>query len=135
MTSLGAFVLIWGKVGRWKSKYWTEVTEYGTIAALHVFNQHFSIGSATTLSPLALEAAHIYWQQAGGPDTEMNGLTPCVLHQRLFDRGAFTLSKQLQFMVSDEANGSAGFREWKMRYHGEKLSFPKGSRTSQMRDT
>ena len=58
------------------------------------------------------------------PDTETNGLALCVLHQRLFDRGAFTLSKQLQIMVSDEAYGSAGFQEWLMRYHGEMLSFP-----------
>ena len=40
------------------------------------------------------------------------------------NRGAFTLSKQLQIMVSDEAYGSAGFQEWLMRYHGQMLSFP-----------
>ena len=74
--------------------------------------------------PIALEAVHIKWQQAGGPDTETNGLALCVLHQRLFDRGAFTLSKQLRIMVSNEANGSAGFQEWLMRYHGQTLSFP-----------
>ncbi len=47
-----------------------------------------------------------------------------MLHQRLFDRGAFTLSKQLQVMVSDEANGSEGFQEWLMRFHGQQLKFP-----------
>ena len=62
--------------------------------------------------------------KAGGPDVETNGLALCALHQRLFDRGAFTLSKQLQIMVSDEANGSAGFQEWLMRYHGQVLQFP-----------
>ena len=76
------------------------------------------------LLPVALEAAHIKWQQTGGPDTETNGLALCLLHQRLFDRGAFTLSKQLQIMVSDEAYGSAGFQEWLMGYHGEMLNFP-----------
>lgn len=74
--------------------------------------------------PVALEAAHIKWKQAGGPDTERNGLALCALHQRLFDRGAFTLSKQLQIMVSDEANGSAGFQEWLMRFHGQQLKSP-----------
>ena len=74
--------------------------------------------------PVALEAAHIKWQQAGGPDVETNGLALCALHQRLFDRGTFTLSKQLQIMVSDEANGSAGFQEWLMRFHGQELKFP-----------
>ena len=74
--------------------------------------------------PVALEAAHIKWQQAGGPDTETNGLALCVLHQRLFDRGAFSLSEQLHIMVSDEANGSEGFQEWLMRFHGQQLKFP-----------
>jgi len=74
--------------------------------------------------PVALEAAHIKWKQARGPDTQTNGLALCVLHQRLFDRGAFTLSKQLQVMVSDEANGSEGFQEWLMRFHGQQLKFP-----------
>ena len=27
-------------------------------------------------------------------------------------------------MVSDEANGSAGFQEWLMRYHGQTVGFP-----------
>ncbi len=74
--------------------------------------------------PIALEAAHVKWKQAGGPDIETNGLALCVLHQRLFDRGAFTLSKHLQVMVSDEANGSEGFQEWLMRFHGQQLKFP-----------
>lgn len=73
---------------------------------------------------VALEAVHIKWQQAGGPDVETNGLALCVLHQRLFDRGAFSLSDGLQIMVSDEANGSAGFQEWLMRFHGHQLKFP-----------
>ena len=76
------------------------------------------------LQPVALEAAHIRWKQAGGPDTETNGLALCVLHQRLFDRGAFTLSDQLQVMVSDEANGSEGFQGWLMRFHGQQIKFP-----------
>ena len=27
-------------------------------------------------------------------------------------------------MVSDDAHGTAGFDEWLMRFHGEKLNFP-----------
>ena len=41
---------------------------------------------------VALEAAHIKWHQAGGPDREENGIALCALHHKLFDRGAFTLS-------------------------------------------
>ncbi len=74
--------------------------------------------------PIALEASHIKWRQADGPDTEVNGLALCSLHHKLFDRGAFTLSEQLEIMVSDEANGSVGFEEWLMNFHGERINFP-----------
>ena len=76
------------------------------------------------LQPVALEAAHIKWHQAGGPDVEVNGLALCSLHHKLFDRGAFALSDKLEILVSDDAHGSAGFDEWLMRFHGEKLNFP-----------
>ena len=36
--------------------------------------------------PVALDAAHIRWHQAGGPDTESNGLALCVVHHKLFLR-------------------------------------------------
>ena len=74
--------------------------------------------------PVALEASHIKWRQAEGPDTEDNGLALCSLHHKLFDRGAFALSDQLEIMVSDEAHGSVGFDEWLMKFHGEKINFP-----------
>ena len=74
--------------------------------------------------PVALEAAHIKWHQAGGPDIEVNGLALCSLHHKLFDRGAFALSKHLEILVSDDAYGSVGFQEWLLRFHGEKLNFP-----------
>ncbi len=41
-------------------------------------------------SPIALEAAHIKWHEANGPDEVRNGLSLCNLHHRLFDDGAFT---------------------------------------------
>ena len=75
-------------------------------------------------TPVALEAAHIQWHQAGGPDEPINGLALCSLHHKLFDRGAFTLSNQLQILVSDDAHGSVGFQEWLMRFHGTEISFP-----------
>ena len=76
------------------------------------------------LRPIALEAAHIKWRQAKGPDVVVNGLALCSLHHKLFDRGAFTLSNELEILVSDDAHGTAGFDEWLMRFHGEKLNFP-----------
>ena len=75
-------------------------------------------------SLVALDACHIRWQRADGPDTEVNGLALCSLHHKLFDRGAFTLSKQRQILVSDDAHGTTGFQEWLMNFHGNMINFP-----------
>src|SRR5262249_2274645 len=61
--------------------------------------------------PVALDAAHIRWHQAGGPSVQSNGLALCVLHHKLFDLGAFTVSQKGVLLVSDQAHGTAGFRE------------------------
>ena len=75
-------------------------------------------------SPIALEASHIKWQKAGGPDEAVNGLALCSLHHKLFDRGAFTLSKRLEILVSDDAHGTKGFQEWLMDFHMKKIKLP-----------
>ena len=72
-------------------------------------------------SLVALEAAHIRWHQAGGPDSEENGMALCALHHKLFDRGAFTLTDEMKINVSDRANATQGFDEWLMAYHGKVL--------------
>jgi len=74
--------------------------------------------------PIALEAAHIKWHQAGGPDQEMNGIALCSLHHKLFDRGAFSLSRKFKILVSDHANGTTGFDDWLMKFHNKKISMP-----------
>ena len=74
--------------------------------------------------PVALEAARIRWRQARGPDLVVNGPALCSLHHKLFDRGAFTLSNELEILVSDDAHGSVGFQEWLMCFHRKKLHFP-----------
>lgn len=73
---------------------------------------------------IALEAAHIKWHQAGGPDEEINGMALCVLHHKVFDLGAFTLDSGLQILVSEKANGSQQFEETLLRHHGERLRKP-----------
>ena len=73
---------------------------------------------------LALEAAHIKWHQAGGPDVEENGIALCALHHKLFDRGAFTVSPELRIEVSDRAHGTHGFDEWLYAFHGKSLTPP-----------
>ena len=77
-------------------------------------------------SPVALEVAHIKWQWAGGPDEVVNGLALCSLHHELFDRGAFTLSNDLDILVSKYVYGTSGLQEWLGRFHGKKICLPLG---------
>jgi putative restriction endonuclease len=69
---------------------------------------------------IALDAAHIRWHQAGGPDVECNGLALCVLHHKTFDLGAFTVENGV-LLVSDQANGTTGFNESLMAFHGKPI--------------
>nr|WP_304212390.1 HNH endonuclease [Fredinandcohnia onubensis] len=91
---------------------------YGYCCAICGFNVRLS----HTL--VGVEAAHIKWHQAGGPDSENNGIALCSLHHKLFDRGVFTISDRRQMIVSQEAHGSHGFEEWLMKYHGEIIREP-----------
>src|ERR1043165_4538431 len=71
-----------------------------------------------------LDAAHIRWHQAGGPDQESNGLALCVLHHKTFDLGAFTVNHEGLLLVSDQANGTEGFQEALMSRHGKTVRSP-----------
>ncbi len=82
----------------------------------------FDVRLGSTL--VAVEAAHIKWHQAGGPDIEENGIALCSMHHKLFDRGVFTLSNSKKLLVAEEAHGSTGFDEWLMRYHNKSLRNP-----------
>jgi putative restriction endonuclease len=70
---------------------------------------------------IALEAAHIKWHQAGGPDVHENGLALCSLHHKLFDRGAFTVDETHCALVSERAYGTEGFVEHLGRFHRKPL--------------
>jgi putative restriction endonuclease len=75
---------------------------------------------------IALEAAHIQWHQAGGPDIVVNGLCLCPLHHKLFDRGVFTLDDGLRVQVSEAASGhSQAFKDWMLAYDGREILSPK----------
>jgi putative restriction endonuclease len=82
----------------------------------------FDVRIGNTL--VALEAAHIKWHQAGGPDTGENGIALCSLHHKLFDRGAFTVSPDHRVVVSEQVNGSVGLQEWLLEHHEEPLAGP-----------
>jgi putative restriction endonuclease len=70
---------------------------------------------------VGLEAAHIKWHQAAGPDTTDNGLTLCSLHHKIFDLGVFTLSEDRVVVVSDQANGSEGLESLLLRFQGQPI--------------
>lgn len=55
---------------------------------------------------LALEAAHIKWHKAGGPDIEAIGVALCTLHHKLFDFGAIALSTDRRLIISGKLQGS-----------------------------
>ncbi len=73
---------------------------------------------------IGLEAAHIKWHEAGGPDTEDNGLALCVLHHKVFDRGAFTLSAEHRIQVSQHVNGSNMLELLLTRFHNREARKP-----------
>ena len=56
-------------------------------------------------SEMGLEAAHIMWHSAGGPDEPDNGLALCSLHHLVFDRGGLGLNPNLEILVSAEVRG------------------------------
>ena len=49
---------------------------------------------------VGLDAAHIRWHSQQGPNTEANGLSLCVIHHRLFDRGIWTIDSNGQASVT-----------------------------------
>lgn len=56
-------------------------------------------------SAIGIDAAHIMMHSHGGRDTVDNGLALCVLHHRLFDRGAMGISDDMLLLVSPLLTG------------------------------
>ena len=72
-----------------------------------------------------LEAAHIQWHTAGGPDVEANGLSLCALHHKLFDLGAFTLEPEgLRIVFSRHAIAGSKGLNGELKHHGQPLLHP-----------
>ena len=78
------------------------------------------IGNVT----IALEAAHIQWHQAYGPDIEVNGIALCALHHKVFDLGAFTIHMDYRVLISELVHGAGQFEEVLLRHHGQQISRP-----------
>ncbi len=75
---------------------------------------------------VGLEAAHIQWHAAGGPDTENNGLALCAIHHKLFDYGLFSVNDEFQVLISPKANGS-GTENWLHPYKNNLIRPPKST--------
>ena len=78
-----------------------------------------------------VEAAHIKWHAAGGPDEVSNGLALCVLHHKAFDRGALGLevtSATYKVLVSGEVHGLSEALGWFLDYHDKPLRCPRDRR-------
>jgi putative restriction endonuclease len=74
---------------------------------------------------IGLEAAHIKWFQANGPDEVPNGIAMCSLHHKVFDLGAFKILPQTYQMVfSQHLNGSEAASQRMLTYHGAELILP-----------
>lgn len=75
-------------------------------------------------SRVGLEAAHIKWVQANGPDAPDNGLGLCILHHKLLDLGAWRLDDDLHILVSDQVHGRSTSARALLDLHGERLRTP-----------
>ncbi len=105
----------WARRRRRDPNFRTAVlTVYGYRCAVCRFSVRLHNG------PLALEAAHIRWHQAGGPDEVRNGLSLCAMHHKLFDGGAFTIVPEFNVIVARSADGR-GYREWLGKFDGQPL--------------
>ena len=76
---------------------------------------------------LGLDAAHIMWHQAKGPDIPANGLACCSLHHRALDRGAISLSDDLTILVSTSIHGGTKLDEHFLSLTGRPLRTPSQS--------
>lgn len=76
-----------------------------------------------------LEAAHIQWFQAEGPDLETNGLALCALHHKIFDLGVFTvLPDSFTVVFSQHAAMSDGTKAKLLSHHGVGMILPQSER-------
>ena len=73
---------------------------------------------------IGIEAAHIRWHQAGGPDRETNGLALCSTHHKTFDLGAFTIDPNDGLLVSEQVTGSSELEHVLLKHHGRPVREP-----------
>lgn len=77
---------------------------------------------------VGLEAAHVRWHKAHGPDDVENGLALCSIHHKLFDVGAFSLSPDHRVLVADSFLGGQDAAHWMLRHHSQRLMGPRADK-------
>lgn len=72
---------------------------------------------------IGLEAAHVKWHIAGGPNSLSNGIALCANHHKLFDRGGFTIQNR-RLIFSENLFGDETFRSTILNLHGKCVEQP-----------
>lgn len=75
-------------------------------------------------SPVALEAAHVRWHAAGGPERADNGLALCSVHHKALDRGALGVDADRRLVVAQAFHGTGAAQRWLIGFAGEPLGEP-----------
>jgi putative restriction endonuclease len=73
---------------------------------------------------LGIEAAHVKWHAAGGPDEAANGLALCTIHHLCLDRGAISLSDEHSILVSQHVHGTEQVSERLVHLAGRRMRLP-----------
>lgn len=94
---------------------------------LNIYNNEcaicgYSIRLKNTL--VGVEAAHIKWKQAKGPDTEENGIALCSIHHKLFDYGAFTIQPDYRIEVAKSVRKNSSSDLYLVKYDRQRLKTP-----------
>ena len=74
--------------------------------------------------PFGIEAAHLFWPQAGGNDLVSNGIAMTTLHRKLYHLGLFGVDDQYRVIVSSRVNDSSNDASSLVRYAGQPLRLP-----------
>ncbi|MDF1537243.1 MAG: HNH endonuclease, partial [bacterium] len=73
---------------------------------------------------IGIEAAHIKWVAANGPDEIQNGIALCTIHHKAFDRGAISLSPDYKLLVSENVIGEYWADKLFRNYSGNQIKLP-----------
>lgn len=84
----------------------------------------FNLKIAEMGAPIGLEAAHIKWKQARGPDNVSNGIALCALHHKMLDKGALHVTEDLHLLVSEAVHGSEPHLSRLRDRHGDRIHTP-----------